>query len=287
MALLSPKIKKPGPLLIYFIILMLASFISLKVSAQGNLLITPKRVVFEDSKKSEELNLANIGKDSATYIISFIQIRMKDDGTVEKITEPDSGQIFADKYVRFFPRTVTLAPNEAQTVKIQLTRNAEIMPGEYRSHLYFRATSSNQPLGEDDPKKKKDTGISVKLIPIFGISMPVIVRMGESTTEISLSNFQIHREADPFITLTFNRKGNMSSYGDLSIEHVSSQGKVTQVGIVRGLSVYTPNTTRNFSLPLSKVANVDYNSGKLRAVYSDQSPKPKKLAETEISLSLL
>ena len=76
--------------------------------AQGNLLVTPKRVVFEGNKRSEELNLANIGKDTATYIISFIQIRMKEDGMFERITQPDPEQNFADKNLRFFPRTVTL-----------------------------------------------------------------------------------------------------------------------------------------------------------------------------------
>ncbi|MDQ6609880.1 MAG: hypothetical protein M3Y85_08675, partial [Bacteroidota bacterium] len=63
-----------------------------KTNAQGNLLVTPKRVVFEGSKRSEELNLANTGKDSATYDISFIQIRMKEDGSMENITTPDSTQ---------------------------------------------------------------------------------------------------------------------------------------------------------------------------------------------------
>ena len=35
--------------------------------AQGNLLITPRRVVFEGTKRSMDLNLANTGQDSATY----------------------------------------------------------------------------------------------------------------------------------------------------------------------------------------------------------------------------
>lgn len=40
------------------------------LSAQGDLLITPRRVVFEGNKRSTDISLANIGKDTATYSIS-------------------------------------------------------------------------------------------------------------------------------------------------------------------------------------------------------------------------
>src|SRR5688500_1169925 len=135
--------------------------ISSDLYSQGNLLVTPKRVVFSGPKRTEELNLANVGKDSATFMISFIQIRMKDDGTFEKITDPDSAQRFADKYIRFYPRTVTLAPNESQTVKMQITKASELLPGEYRSHLYFRAVQKGKPLGEKEPAA--DSLISIKI----------------------------------------------------------------------------------------------------------------------------
>ena len=256
-----------------------------KSMAQGNLLITPRRVAFDGSKRSEELNLANVGTDSATYVISFIQIRMKDDGTFEKITEPDSAQLFADKYLRFFPRTVTLAPNEAQTVKVQVIRTNEMLPGEYRSHLYFRAVPAEKPLG--DKETAKDSSISVKIIPIFGISVPVIIRAGEVSSKVELSNvmFKVEGDTMPMLNMTFNRSGNMSVYGDVSVEHVSANGKVTKVGSIKGMAVYTPNTKRNVRLPLDrKISNADYKSGKLRINYLDQSFKPVTLAEQELVL---
>ena len=120
------------------------------LEAQGNLLITPRRVVFEGTKKNEELNLANTGSDTATFNVSMVQYRMKEDGAFEEIKEPDPGQNFADKYVRFFPRSVTLAPNESQVVKMQLYRTTELQPGEYRSHVYFRAVPKVTALGADE-----------------------------------------------------------------------------------------------------------------------------------------
>ena len=160
---------------------------SFDANAQGNLLITPRRAVFEGSKRSLDLNLANTGRDTATYAISLIQERMNEDGSFEIITEPDPDQRFADRFIRFFPRSVTLGPNEAQVVKIQLIRSNEMIPGEYRSHFYFRAVPKNKPLGEEQATSDT-TSISVKLTPIFGITIPVIIRVGEPSVKVTLSD---------------------------------------------------------------------------------------------------
>ena len=91
-------------------LILIQVFFPFNIWAQGNLLITPKRVVFEGNKRSIDISLANIGDDTATYAISLIQIRMTEEGSFESITEPDEGQLFASPYLRFFPRSVTLGP---------------------------------------------------------------------------------------------------------------------------------------------------------------------------------
>ncbi len=282
------KIYLPGntkSLIRYFYCMLLLFVFVANATAQGDLLIFPKRVVFEGSKRSEIINLANIGKDTATYVISFIQIRMKDDGTFETITEADTGQNFANKYLRIFPRNVTLAPNEAQTVKLQVTKTNDLQQGEYRSHLYFRAIPKQKPLGEMVPHK--DSGIAISLIPVYEISIPAIIRVGESTTKVNISDvsFKLFKDSLPEVRLTFNRYGNMSAFGDLLIDHVSNNGKVSRVGNVSGIAIYTPNAMRQFHLFLNKAEGVDYKSGKLHLVFSSQnSARPVKLAEAEVFL---
>ena len=152
---------------------------SIQTEAQGDLLLYPKRIVFEGSKRSQTLNLANSGTDTGRYLVSVVQVKMKEDGGFETITQPDPGQRFADKNFRFFPRNVVLAPGEAQSIKIQLVNTNELETGEYRSHIYFRAEAAKKPLGEKEAPA--DTGaISVKVVAVFGISIPVIIRVGES-----------------------------------------------------------------------------------------------------------
>jgi hypothetical protein len=253
--------------------------------AQGNLLIMPKRIVFEGNKRSESLNLANTGKDTATYVISVIQIRMNEDGSFEKITEPDSAQLFADKNIRFFPRSVTLAPNEAQTVKVQIIKSGEMEQGEYRSHLYFRANPAPKPLGEE-VVNPNDSTLSVRLTPIFGISIPVILRKGVSTATAKISGVQLdyQKGKDTAINIAFTRSGNMSVYGDILADYIAPSGKVTRVGLVKGMALYTPGASRRFHMILDKTARVNYREGKLKIVYADQSTRAISLAEYELDL---
>ncbi len=253
--------------------------------AQGDLMVFPKRLVFEGSVKSGELNLANIGNDTARYNISFVQYRMNEDGSFTEIQKPDEGQNFSDPFLRYYPRNIILAPRESQVVKIQLTKTNLLKDGEYRSHIYFRAVPNVTALGEEE--KKDTTKFSIRLIPIFGITIPVLIRVGESNAKVALSNlsFSIQNDTIPVLQVKMNRTGNMSVYGDLSVNHLSPTGKKTQVGKANGIAVYTPNAARRFQLSLMRNPAVDYRSGTLHVEYSAPTDaKPMKYAEANLQL---
>lgn len=285
----NPLTKRYQHKYLFFIFFVALILFSLNIKAQGDLLLYPKRIVFEGSKRSQTLNLANNGKDSVRYLISVVQVRMNENGAFENISQPDSGQHFANKYFRFFPRNVILAPNEAQSVKIQLINTNELEPGEYRSHIYFRAEPDKKPLGEE-VVNKDSAAISVNLVAVFGISIPVIIRIGEPTTRVSLSNpsLKLKQDSIPSLGVTFNRSGNMSVYGDISVDHISLQGKVTRVGVVKGMALYAPNRVRHFNLLLNKNRDIDYHKGKLHITYTTQADaKSVKISETDLELGAI
>jgi hypothetical protein len=258
------------------------------LSAQGNLMIMPRRVVFEGSKRSHELNLANTGQDTARYVISLVHYRMKEDGSFEELPPGDTSGNFADKYVRFFPRSVTLGPNESQTVRIQMTPSPNLQEGEYRSHIYFRAVTDENILGQEAPRKSDSTSISVRLKAVFGISIPVIIRVGVPNSTISLSDcaFEMFEGHTPLAKLSIHREGNMSVYGDITIDHVSPEGKVTRVGSVQGLAVYTPNAVRHVRMGLDARTGVDFTKGKLHIVYQPQENiNQRNIAQKEVHLN--
>ncbi|MDF1560241.1 MAG: fimbria/pilus periplasmic chaperone [Bacteroidales bacterium] len=269
-------------------LILLQIFFPFNTKAQGNLLLTPKRVVFEGNKRSADLNLANIGDDTATYVISLIQIRMTENGGFETITEPDEGQRFASPYLRYFPRMVTLGPNEAQTVKLQVTRGSSLEPGEYRSHLYFRSVPAEKPLGEEEEAIVDPSSISVRLTPIFGITIPAIIRIGKPTVSVTIDDaeLKLENEAVPRLKIILSRTGNYSVYGDLTVDHVSPAGTVTRAGMANGVAVYTPNRSRKFEFTLLNGGEADLKQGKLIITYSAPSDvKPEVYATAELMLN--
>ncbi|RKS53019.1 hypothetical protein BC962_1264 [Gillisia mitskevichiae] len=250
--------------------------------AQGDLMIMPKRLVFDGTQRSQEINLINTGSDSATYAISIVQYKMTEKGNFEEVLEPEEDQRFATDYLRYYPRQVVLGPKEAQTVRIQLTRTGNLEQGEYRSHLYFRAVEKQTALGEVNTEEAD--GISINIKTVFGISIPVIIREGSSTTSIELSGIELNKEEEDIIlSLSINRTGNMSVYGELSVDHISLDGTITEIGKVRGMAVYTPNTKRDFSMKLQNVELIDLTKGKLNIIYKTE--EGKILGETKFDLN--
>ncbi len=255
--------------------------------AQGDLLITPTRVVFEGNKQKEELNLVNIGKDTAIYSISFIQYNMKEDGSFVTIEKPDSGQMFADPFLRIFPRKVTLAPREPQVIALQCRRKQEMLPGEYRSHLYFRAEKNIKPLGSKEAEGDT-TALKVELIPIYGLSIPIIIRSGVVNVNSTLSDLNIENRQDTsiFLKLALNRTGNISVYGDFVVEYTPAQGKSYEIGRLKGVGVYTNINKRNVNIRLNKTPGTSLKNGKLKVQYisNEENKKINVYAEAELEI---
>ncbi|MFA6770962.1 MAG: hypothetical protein WCR71_07285 [Bacteroidales bacterium] len=273
---------------IHFIIGFLLAMLTIpQVSnAQGNLLITPRRVVFDGSRRVMDITLANTGIDTATYNISLIQYRMNEDGSFTEISEPDPGQKFADGNLRFFPRRVTLAPNEAQMVKMQVTNLNKLEPGEYRSHAYFRSVPIVTALGEE-AQNIDSTALSIQLIPIFGISIPVIIRVGTSDMSATISDMKLQTtpENTKQLSIKINREGSMSVYGDIQVTHVAPSGVETVLSNINGLAVYTPNKSRIVNIDLNPEKEIDYTTGKLVVTFVGQSnTKPQKYTEEVFNL---
>ena len=234
-------------------------------------MIMPKRLVFDGSERSQEINLANTGSDSATYAISFIQYKMMEDGSFQQIEEPEDGQRFADDFLRYYPRRVSLGPNESQTIRLQLTRTGAMTDGEYRSHLYFRAIEEQTALGSEDIKENDDN-ISINIRTVFGISIPVIIRKGTSTTKVELEDISFDPNEN-MLSLDISRTGNMSVYGNLFVEFLSDGSAPVEVGQVKGIAVYTPNSRRQFSFQLQNTENIQIESGQLSISYKTESGK--------------
>jgi P pilus assembly chaperone PapD len=188
----------------------------------GSLLVAPTRVVFSGNIRAAEISLINTGTHAATYRISLVRLRMGESGEMQEIKNAEAGERFADGLVRFSPQQVTLEPRVSQTVRMALRKPANLEAGEYRSHLLFRQIPSTEaPAGESESE-----GLSVRLIPVFGISIPVIVRHGALPSVILLRDTQVVETSpgEHACQVTLRREGDSSVYGNLEVVYLPAAG---------------------------------------------------------------
>jgi len=227
-----------------------------------------------------------MGQDTATYTISFVQRKMMEDGSFVTIEQPDSGQMFADSFLRVFPRQVTLAPREPQVILVQFRKKADMKTGEFRSHLYFRSEQDYNPLGMGKHAKNAKL-LNVQLIPIFGVSIPIIIRAGEVSVSATLSDLQLMPKQGNTqnIKLTINRTGNISTFGDITVQYIPIKGKPVLVGTVAGVGVYTNIRKRNMVIKLEHTLVKKFSKGIFKVLYTAKgNTKPFVYAEGELEI---
>lgn len=257
-----------------------------QIFAQGDLMVYPTRLIFEGKQdRIQIINLNNTGKDSTTYNLSYIENRMLEDGHLEILEKPKADQKIASPYLRFYPRTITLAPGETQVVKIQLVRTNELEKGEYRSHLYFRPIVKPEELKKRNQETRSSEGISISLQPVYGVTIANIVRIDNPKSVSTISDLVLEETGDNiFLALQLNREGDASSYGDISVEHISPEGERIKVAEKKGIAVYTPGTLRKDRVRLKTIEGVDYTTGKLTVRFTAQGADKTVLAEKTLEL---
>ena len=268
----NSKIMKP----LHHIIILLLSYFGLAfvASGQGDLLVTPTRIVFEDNERSKKLILINTGKDTATYVISWVHYFADENGKFHRTETPQHGQYFANEFIRFFPRKFTLPPNEPQTLRMQLRRSAAMPDGEYISHLYFRAENKNQYNKDAQLLASGNDGANpefkIELIPIYGITIPVIVQHGEVNATTTIQELKLNPD-NRTLNFVIQREGNISVNGNLKVFHHHPDGEVTLLKEMNSATVFAPNKFRRFSLRLG-APEIDLRQGYIELKYISRKP---------------
>ena len=213
----------------------------------GDLLVAPTRLVLNGGR-SAEIILNNIGEEPATYRISAEFRRMTPDGMLEEVTEPGEAEKAARDMVIFAPRRVTLAPREPQSIRVAARPDAKLPDGEYRIHLLFRAIPPATPVTDTEATPPK--GLSFKLTPVYGVTIPVIVRLGNLNVQAAISNVRLEqRDGKPAVALDLSRSGDRSTFGDV---RVLKAGVKEPVASGRAIAVYTEIDRRQVLLPLNE-----------------------------------
>ncbi len=227
-----------------------AMFMPGPLAAQGDLLVAPTRVILDGSRGTEVI-LSNIGQQEATYRIGLELRRMTKEGKLEDVSREEANEIeqAALGMIRYAPRRIKLAPGQPQAVRISARPGAELPDGEYRVHMSFKAIPQARPVTAENATTTAG-GISIQLIPIYGVTIPVIVRKGRLEAIAAIQNPQI--TAGPggqdVLTLDLARKGESSTYGEI---RVMKQGQDEPIYLARGVAVYSELSERTVRMGLN------------------------------------
>jgi hypothetical protein len=213
----------------------------------GDLLVAPTRLVLNGGRSAEVI-LNNIGDEPATYRISAEFRRMKPDGSLEDVADPNDSEKAARDMLIFAPRRVTLAPREPQSIRISARPPAGLPDGEYRVHLLFRAIPPATPVTQ--AAAPAANGLSFKLTPVYGVTIPVIVRLGNLSVEAGISNVHLEKhDGKPAVAMELSRTGSRSTFGEIRI---FKAGVKDPIALSRAVAVYTEITKREVVVPVDE-----------------------------------
>lgn len=245
----------------------------------GDLLVAPTRIIL-DGRRGTEILLNNIGDEPATYRISVEFRRMTPDGNLEDVTAPTPQEQAAADMIIYAPRRITLAPNEPQSIRLAARPPSGLPDGEYRVHLLFRAIPPANPVAVTPAEQPK--GLQFQLTPIYGVTIPVIVRLGNLQATAAISNVALAKsDGKAAIDLDLTRSGSRSTFGEV---RVLKAGVKEPIAVQKGVAVYTEISTRHLSIPIEDAYKGDI-AGPVTVQYIETfQDGNEKLAETQAVL---
>jgi P pilus assembly chaperone PapD len=213
----------------------------------GDLLVAPTRLVL-DGRKGAEVVLNNIGDEPATYRVSVEFRRMTEKGDLVEVPAPSATDKAAEDMIVYAPRKITLAPREPQAIRIAARAPQGLPDGEYRVHMLFRAIPPATPVVQAPGEQPK--GVQFKLTPIYGVTIPVIIRLGNLEAAAGIANVQLERkDSGAAIGMDLTRTGTRSTYGEV---RVLKAGVKDPIALQKGVAVYTEVGKRHVSIPLGE-----------------------------------
>jgi len=218
--------------------LWLAAAIGLAASsldAQG-VMVAPHAVYIDHRVRSGSVLLYNPGTEPVEVTISTLFGYPTTDSTgaivLRTVDAPDSTLPSALAWIQAFPRRLTVAPLERQTVRLLARPPAGLADGEYWVRLMIAAKAGQIPIVGVSDTTAIQVGLTLEVRTVIGIAY----RKGPVRTGVALSNVRAQLDGDTTL-VTWSR--------------LVRQGNAAFVGTVRGTLVDSTGATRAaFATPL-------------------------------------
>ncbi|MGB7409052.1 MAG: hypothetical protein WA908_11145 [Pontixanthobacter sp.] len=258
------------------------------VGGMGDINLFPKRVVIEGRRQVSTIGLYNKTIDPGDYEISVVDMAMRSDGQLlafdNGATEAEQAQVAtASPFLRYSPRRVTLDGSESQIIRVMARGGSDLPPGEYRSHFMVVSVPRDQQEGfsiDDAVEGQQAEGIGVSIRPRFGISIPIIVRVGDTTLDVGIRDAKLMTAQDgsQAVAIIMTRTGTRSAFGDIVI---TANGADDPVALTKGVGIYPELDERMVVVPIDPETPPEFLSAgrTLSITYTDDDFAPgSKLA---------
>jgi len=238
------------------ILVVLALGSAAPLAAQG-VLIAPHAVYIDHARRSGTVTLYNPTPDPAEITISTAFGYPVTDSlghfALRSVERPDSTLPSAAAWVQAFPRRLTIAPLERQTVRLLATPPAGLPDGEYWARLIVSARGGKLPLRS----AAETAAVRVQLNLVVNTNIGLAYRKGPVATGVALSQLRARRVGDSVeVWSRLERRETAAYVGTLRAALVDSTGKVRST-LTAPIAVYFVMAPR-YALSVARLAPGPY-----------------------------
>ena len=196
--------------------------------AQG-VLVAPQAVFVDHRTRSGSVELYNPGTEPAEVTVSTLFGYPVTDSlgrtTLFTTAAPDSAEPSAAAWVSAFPRRLTLAPRQRQTVRL-LVRPPQALPdGEYWTRLVVEAKGGRVEVAGPEEGSGIQVGLDLEVRTIIAL----LYRKGPVSTGVALSNVRAAIEGDSLaVRARLERTGNAAYLGQVHGALVDAAGRTVR-----------------------------------------------------------
>lgn len=247
-------------------------------TVSANLNISPKRVTFDRADRSATVYIFNQGNGPGTFDITLIDRVMLPDGEILPLAEAQAKPELkayvdnlksASSMLVVTPRRVSLAAGKGQTIRIRAAAAVGgaaggPAPGEYRTHLTVATIPPRDAgLTAEQAAATGTQQLSFQINSVFGLSIPVVLRVGPPDIRGSIEGAKITTEnvssdgaspPRPTSMLRFKlvRLGPNSLFGNIEVRGSKEKAGAEPLAAVRGLGVYPEIDHRDIAMVLKR-----------------------------------
>ncbi|MEO8634407.1 MAG: hypothetical protein ABI587_03920 [Gemmatimonadales bacterium] len=204
-------------------LLLLAAGFARAVAAQG-VIVAPHAIFLDHRTRSASITLYNPGADPVEVSIStFFAYPVTDSVGHFMLFTPDSigsATPSATDWIEAFPRRMTIAPLQRQTIRLLARPPQGLVDGEYWSRIMITAQGGALPVSGAD-SSDIEIGLSLEVRTII----PLIYRKGQLQTGISVSGLRTDVEGDSLrVRVRLERQGGAAFLGTARGTLVNDRG---------------------------------------------------------------